>query len=65
MSPAFQSLGIDRLSTAEIEKIPLSAAQQEEIDRRLAEHQANPNGAIPWQQAEADALVRLRSSQDD
>ncbi|HEY2827578.1 MAG TPA: addiction module protein [Pirellulales bacterium] len=75
MSPAFQALGIDRLSTAErlalvhevwdsiaaeIEKAPLSEAQRQEIDRRLAAHQANPNAAIPWQQVEAEALARLR-----
>jgi putative addiction module component (TIGR02574 family) len=45
---------------AEIEKAPLSEAQRQEIDRRLAAHQANPNAAIPWQQVEAEALARLR-----
>ena len=75
MSPIFQALGIDRLSTeerlalvhdvwdsiaAEIEKAPLTEAQQKEIDRRLAEHQANPQAAVAWEQVEADALKRLR-----
>jgi putative addiction module component (TIGR02574 family) len=45
---------------AEIEKAPLSEAQRQEIDRRLAAHQANPNAAIPWQQVETEALARLR-----
>jgi putative addiction module component (TIGR02574 family) len=75
MSPAFQSLGLDRLTTAErlvlvqelwdsialeIEKVPLSEAQQHEIDRRLAAHNADPNAAVAWQTVEADALSRLR-----
>jgi putative addiction module component (TIGR02574 family) len=75
MFPALQALGIDRLSTverlalvhevwdsiaAETEKIPLSEAQQQEIDQRLAAHQTNPNAAIPWQQVETEALDRLQ-----
>ena len=75
MSPALQALGIDRLSTAErlalvhevwdsiaaeTEKAPLSEAQQQEIDRRLAAYQANPNATVPWQQVEAEALARLQ-----
>jgi putative addiction module component (TIGR02574 family) len=31
-----------------------------EIDRRLAAHAANPDAAIPWEQVEAEALIRLR-----
>jgi putative addiction module component (TIGR02574 family) len=75
MSPPFQALGLDRLNTAErlilvhelwdsiateVEKAPLNDAQKQEIDRRLAAHQANPDAAIPWQQAEAEAIARLR-----
>jgi putative addiction module component (TIGR02574 family) len=78
MSPAFQTLGLDRLGTAErlqlvhelwdsiaveIEKSPLTDAQQQEVDRRLAAHQANPNAAIPWRTIESETLSRLwRSS---
>ncbi len=45
---------------AEIESTPLTAAQRQEVDRRLAAHRANPQAAIPWEQVEAEALARLR-----
>jgi putative addiction module component (TIGR02574 family) len=75
MSPTLQALGIDRLSVAErlalVQEIwdsiaeeyanaPLTEAQRQEVDRRLAAHQANPQAAIPWEQVEAEALSRLR-----
>jgi putative addiction module component (TIGR02574 family) len=74
MSPTLQALGIDRLSVAdrialvqeiwdsiaaEAERSPLTEEQKQEIDRRLAAHQANPQAAIPWEQVEAEALARL------
>ncbi|HJT78115.1 MAG TPA: addiction module protein [Gemmataceae bacterium] len=76
MSPTLQSLGIDRLSVSErlrlvqeiwesiaadVERSPLTEAQRQEVDRRLAAHRANPQAAIPWEQVEAEALARLRS----
>jgi putative addiction module component (TIGR02574 family) len=75
MPPTLQALGIDRLSVAErialvqeiwdsiaadVEAAPLTEAQRQEIDRRLAAHRANPQAAIPWEQVEAEALARLR-----
>jgi putative addiction module component (TIGR02574 family) len=75
MSPTLQALGIDRLSIAErialvqeiwdsiaadVEQAPLTEAQRQEVDRRLAAHRANPQAAIPWEQVEADALAQLR-----
>jgi putative addiction module component (TIGR02574 family) len=75
MSPTFQALGIDRLSVAErlalvqeiwdsiaaeVEQSPLSEVQRQEVDRRLAAHQDNPQAAIPWEQVEAEALARFR-----
>jgi putative addiction module component (TIGR02574 family) len=75
MSITLQSLGIDRLSiperialvqeiwnsiAAEVEQTPLTEAQRQEVDRRLAAHRANPQAAIPWEQVEAEALARLR-----
>jgi putative addiction module component (TIGR02574 family) len=75
MSPTMQSLGIDQLSVAdrlrlveeiwdsiapEIESAPLTEAQRQEVDRRLAAHRANPQAAVPWQQVEAEGLIRLR-----
>jgi putative addiction module component (TIGR02574 family) len=75
MSIELQSFGIDKLSiaerialvqaiwdsiAAEIESAPLTEAQRQEVDRRLAAHRANPQAAIPWEQVEAEALARLR-----
>jgi putative addiction module component (TIGR02574 family) len=47
-------------STAEDELAPLTKAQQEEIDRRLAAFEADPTTSIPWEQVKRDALARLR-----
>jgi putative addiction module component (TIGR02574 family) len=70
-----KSLGLDQLSVAdrlrlveelwdsiaaEVEAAPLTEAQRQEVDRRLAAHRANPGAAIPWEQAAAEALARLR-----
>jgi putative addiction module component (TIGR02574 family) len=75
MSPQLQALGIERLSVderialvqeiwdgiaVEVERSPLTEAQRQEVDRRLASHRANPEAAIPWEQVEAEALARLR-----
>jgi putative addiction module component (TIGR02574 family) len=75
MSPQLQALGIDKLTVAErialvqaiwdsiageIEAAPLTEAQRQEVDRRLAAHRTNPQAAIPWEQVEAEALARLR-----
>jgi putative addiction module component (TIGR02574 family) len=45
---------------AEVEQVPLTEAQRQEVDRRLAAHRANPRAAIPWEKVEAEALARLR-----
>ena len=70
MSVSMKSLGLDRLSVterlvlveelwesiaADAEKAPLTEAQRQEVDRRLAAHRANPQAAIPWEQGEAEA----------
>jgi putative addiction module component (TIGR02574 family) len=75
MLPTLQSLGIDRLSVAdrlrlveaiwdsiaaEVERTPVTEAERQEIDRRLAAHRASPQAAVPWEQVEAEALARLR-----
>jgi putative addiction module component (TIGR02574 family) len=75
MSPLLKSLGIDRLNVAERldliediwdsiadmpEQLPLTEAQKQELDRRLAAHQANPNEVIPWEEIKAQAEARLR-----
>jgi putative addiction module component (TIGR02574 family) len=75
LSPELQALRIDRLTLAErlalvqeiwdsiaeeVEKAPLTESQRQEIDRRLAAHEANPQAAVSWEQVQADALARLR-----
>ncbi len=75
MAVDLKALGIDRLSlpervalvqaiwdsiAADVERAPLTEAQRQEVDRRLAAHRANPQAAVPWEQVEAEALARLR-----
>ena len=75
MSSQLQALAIDKLNVAErialvqaiwdsiaaeVELSPLTEAQRQEVDRRLATHRANPQAAPPWEQVEAEALARLR-----
>jgi putative addiction module component (TIGR02574 family) len=43
----------------EVHRLPLSPAQEQEVNRRLAAHRANPQAAIPWEQVEAEARARL------
>lgn len=38
----------------------LTPAKREELQRRIADHAANPNDAIPWEQIHAEALARFR-----
>jgi putative addiction module component (TIGR02574 family) len=37
---------------------PLTEAQKVELDRRLADHEANPDDVIPWEEVKADAIAR-------
>jgi putative addiction module component (TIGR02574 family) len=75
MASLMQTLGIDRLSVderltllheiwdsiaAEPERIHPTEAQRRELERRLAEHQANPGDVVPWEQIKAEALARFR-----
>jgi putative addiction module component (TIGR02574 family) len=75
MSSLMTSLGIDRLSVAErlrlvqeiwdsiapaVEQLPLTQAQRDELDRRLAALESNPDNVIPWEEVEARALTRFR-----
>jgi putative addiction module component (TIGR02574 family) len=38
----------------------LTDAKRRELDRRLAELDANPDDVIPWEQVKAEALARFR-----
>lgn len=75
MTPTLQALGIDRLSvedrialaTAIWESIAaephpplLTEAQRLELKRRLADHAANPDDVVPWEQIKSEALARFK-----
>jgi putative addiction module component (TIGR02574 family) len=75
MTVSLKSLGIDRLSVEErlalVEELwdsiaessgalPLTEAQQTELDRRLAEHEAQPDDVVPWEDVKASIEARLK-----
>lgn len=75
MGATMQSLGIDKLSLEEQlalvheiwdhivasgANLPLSNSWREELRRRVAEDDAEPNALIPWEQVKAEALKRCR-----
>jgi putative addiction module component (TIGR02574 family) len=74
MPMTMKDLGIDRLSiddrvalaheiwdsvAAEVEQAPLTEAKRRELERRLADHEANPDDVVPWEQIKAEALARF------
>lgn len=71
MSVSLKSLGIDRLSVAErlnlVEELwdsiatdtPLTDAQRTELDRRLADHEANPDDVVSWEEVQSSITARL------
>ena len=69
-----KSLGIDRLNVDErlalVEEIwaticadainfPLTEAQREELDRRVADDDAFPDDVVPWDEVKASVRLRL------
>jgi putative addiction module component (TIGR02574 family) len=75
MSVSLKSLGIDQLSVEErlalVEalwdsiaestgELPLTEAQQAELDRRLAEHEAHPDDVVPWEDVKTSIEARLK-----
>jgi putative addiction module component (TIGR02574 family) len=74
MSSYLHALGIDRLSRDErialVQEIwdsiaaegyvpTLTEAQRHELERRIADDDANPDDAVPWEQVKQDALESL------
>ncbi|WP_169977699.1 addiction module protein [Tautonia rosea] len=74
MATKMQELGIDRLSAderldlmlelwdslaSEPGRTHLTPAQQRELQRRLADHDANPDDVISWEEIKAQALARF------
>ena len=61
MTPAERILYVqdlwDRIAE-DPEGVPVSDAMKVELDRRLAEHRADPSTAIPWDQVKAELRRR-------
>lgn len=38
---------------------PLTEAQKAELDRRIADHAANPDDVVSWEEVKAEALRRI------
>jgi len=75
MPPSMKDLGIDRLSVedrlalvqeiwdsvvADVERAPLTDAQRQELERRLADSLDRPDAVTPWEEVKARALARAR-----
>lgn len=71
MSVSLKSLGIERLSVAErlllVEELwdsiaadtPLTDLQRAELDRRLRDHEANPDDVVSWEEVQSSITARL------
>jgi putative addiction module component (TIGR02574 family) len=75
MTASVKSLGIDRLPiderltlveeiwdsiAADSGAIPLTDAQRLELEKRIAEDDAQPDDVTPWEQVKASTLARLK-----
>ncbi|MFA7387598.1 MAG: addiction module protein [Thiohalobacteraceae bacterium] len=75
MSVSIKSLGIEHLDVEErlslVEElwnsiaadstaVPLTQAQRAELERRLAENEANPDDVVSWDEARASINERLK-----
>jgi putative addiction module component (TIGR02574 family) len=75
MAVNLKSLGIDQLGvderlaliealwdsiSADESAIPVTDAQRAELDRRLADHEANPNDVVSWDEVRESLNQRLK-----
>ena len=75
MTASVKSLGIDRLPiderltlveeiwdsiAADTGAVPLTDAQRLELEKRIAEDDAQPDDVTPWEQVKASTLARLK-----
>ena len=74
MAVSIKSLGIDRLdveerlsligelwdSIADSATVPLTPAQQTELDRRIADHQAHPDDVVSWEEVKSSINEQLK-----
>ena len=72
MTPNLHDLGIDQLSvearialvqaiwdSIPVSSEPLSQSMRDELDRRLANDEMNPDDVIPWEKVTANILAQL------
>ncbi len=74
MATKMKDLGIDRLDiderlelmheiwdsiASEPGRTHLTVSQRRELERRLAEHEANPEDVVSWEEVKAEALARF------
>jgi putative addiction module component (TIGR02574 family) len=75
MAVSLKSLGIERLGieerltlveeiwdsiAADSAAIPLTPAQRDELDRRITEHEANPDDVVPWEEIKTSITDRFK-----
>jgi putative addiction module component (TIGR02574 family) len=75
MNVSVKSLGLDQLTVEQrlalVEElwdsiaesgadVPMSEAQRAELDRRLAEHEAQPDNVVSWEDVKASIIPRLK-----
>jgi len=73
MAVSLKALGLDRLGVEEClalmeelwesisgAEVPLTDAQRDELDRRLAEHEANPDDVVSWDDVRSSLDKRLK-----
>ena len=75
MAVSLKSLGIERLGiedrltlveeiwdsiAADSTAVPLTQAQRDELDRRIADHEANPDDVVSWEEVKAALTERLK-----
>ncbi len=75
MAISLKSLGIERLGIEErltlVEElwdsiaadgsaVPLTQAQRDELGRRIADHEANPDDVVPWEEIKTSITERLK-----
>jgi putative addiction module component (TIGR02574 family) len=76
VSTLLQALGLDQLPpddrrvlaqelwdslADDASPFPLTDAQRRELERRLAEYDANPDNVVSWEEVKARTAARLRS----
>ncbi len=49
------------VESPDADPFPLTPEQAEELDLRLAEHEANPHDHMPWEEFKAQLLASRRS----